>query len=277
MTPARLPLAWLPAWLPRGPALLLAAVVIAAVGAPWLAPYDPAQQFDLMQLRNTPPSRTHWLGTDPFARDLLSRLLFGARTSLLVGAVASSVGMAVGVAGGTAAAFLPPLWERLLLGACDVARTIPRLLWYLVLLLLLGALSPLPLGVVVGLSAAPTTIRLFHGEAAALRRRPFMEAARAAGTPLGRRLRVQLLPHLLPTVLATGVLLAADAMALEAGLSFVGVGVRPPHPSWGNMVQDGMAGLASAWWVAALPGGALVLTVGALARLADARPAERGA
>jgi peptide/nickel transport system permease protein len=131
--------------------------------------------------------------------------------------------------------------------------------------------------VVVGLSAAPTTIRLFHGEAAALRRRPFMEAARAAGTPLGRRLRVQLLPHLLPTVLATGVLLAADAMALEAGLSFVGVGVRPPHPSWGNMVQDGMAGLASAWWVAALPGGALVLTVGALARLADARPAERGA
>jgi peptide/nickel transport system permease protein len=268
---------WIPPWVPLLPALLVAALLIAALGAPWLAPYDPAQQLDLMQLRNTPPSRAHWLGTDPFARDLLSRLLHGARTSLLVGALAALVGMGVGVVGGSATAFLPPPWERVLLGACDVLRTLPRLLWYLMVLLLLGPMTPLPLGIVVGLSAAPATIRLVHGEAAALRQRPFMEAARAAGTPLGRRLRIHLLPHLLPTVLATGVLLAADAMALEAGLSFVGVGVRPPHPSWGSMVHDGMAGLESAWWVAALPGAALVLTVGALARLADAHPARPGA
>jgi peptide/nickel transport system permease protein len=268
---------WIPRWVPLPPALLLALVLLAALGAPWLAPYDPAQQFDLVQLRNTPPSRAHWLGTDPYARDLFSRLLYGARTSLLVGGAAAAVGMMVGLVGGSAAAFLPTPWERTLLGACDVLRTVPRLLWYLLVLLLLGTMTPLPLGVVVGLSAAPSTIRLVHGETAALRQRPFMEAARAMGTPLWRRLRVQLLPHLLPTVLATGVLLAADAMALEAGLSFVGVGVRPPHPSWGNMVQDGMAGLESAWWVAALPGAALVLAVGALARLADAHPARPGA
>lgn len=254
---------------------LLLGMAAAALLAPWLAPHDPALQFDLVQLRNTPPGSAHWLGTDPFARDLLSRALFGARTSLLVGIVAAGVGMGVGTVGGVATAFVPPGWERLILGACDVLRTLPRLLWYLVVLLVTGALAPLPLGVVVGLSAAPATIRLVHGEARALRRHPFMEAARALGTPLGRRLRVQLLPHLLPTVLATGVLLLADAMALEAGLSFVGLGVRPPRPSWGNMVQDGVAVLETAWWVAAVPGAALVLTVGCAARVADALPFGR--
>jgi peptide/nickel transport system permease protein len=230
-----------------------------ALLAPWLAPHDPALQFDLVQLRNTPPSAAHWLGTDPFARDLLSRALFGARTSLLVGVVAAVVGMGIGAVGGVATAFLPPALEATVLGACDVLRTLPRLLWYLVVLLLTGALAPLPLGVVVGLSAAPTTIRLVHGEARAL----------------GRRLRTQLLPHVLPTVLASGVLLLSDAMALEAGLSFVGLGVRPPQPSWGNMVQDGMSVLETAWWVAAVPGAALVLTVGCAARVADALPPWR--
>jgi peptide/nickel transport system permease protein len=250
---------------------VLAATGLLALLAPWLAPHDPALQFDLVQLRNTPPSAAHWLGTDPFARDILSRVLFGARTSLLVGVVAAGVGMGIGAVGGVTTAFLPPALEAAVLGACDVLRTLPRLLWYLVVLLLTGALSPLPLGVVVGLSAAPTTIRLIHGEARALRRRPFMEAARALGTPLGRRLRTQLLPHVLPTVLATGVLLLSDAMALEAGLSFVGLGVRPPQPSWGNMVQDGIPVLETAWWVAAVPGAALVLTVGCAARVADTR------
>jgi len=248
-----------------------------ALLAPWLAPYDPAWQFDLVQLRNTPPSAAHWLGTDSFARDLLSRLLFGARTSLVVGGVAALVGMGVGTAGGVATAFLPPWLEQLVLGGCDVLRTLPRLLWYLMVLLLAGALAPLALGVVIGVSAAPSTLRLVHGEAAALRARPFMEAARALGTPLGRRLRVQLLPHVLPTVLASGVLLLADAMALEAGLSFVGLGVRPPTASWGNMVQEGIPVLESAWWVAAVPGAALVLAVGCAARVADALPRGRGA
>ncbi len=260
---------------PRLALAVLAVMGLLALLAPWLAPHDPALQFDLVQLRNTPPSGAHWLGTDPFARDLLSRVLFGARTSLLVGVVAAGVGMGIGAVGGVATAFLPPALEAAVLGACDVLRTLPRLLWYLVVLLLTGALAPLPLGVVVGLSATPTTIRLVHGEARALRHRPFMEATRALGTPLGRRLRTQLLPHVLPTVLASGVLLLSDAMALEAGLSFVGLGVRPPQPSWGNMVQDGMSVLETAWWVAAVPGAALVLTVGCAARVADALPLWR--
>jgi peptide/nickel transport system permease protein len=243
-----------------------------ALLAPWLAPYDPAQQFDLVRLRNMPPTAHHWLGTDPLARDLLSRLLYGARTSLLVGGVAALVGMGAGMAAGTLTAFLPPTAERLLLGACDVLRTLPRLLWYLLVVLVAGALAPLPLAVVIGLSAAPATTRLVHGEARRLRRRPFMEAALALGTPVGRRVRTHLLPHLFPTVLATGVLLLADAMALEAGLSFVGLGVRPPQASWGSMVQDGIPVVESAWWVAALPGAALVLTVACAARLADALP-----
>lgn len=267
-----------PRW-PRAPltgvprsALLLGAMATGALLAPWLAPYDPAQQFDLVRLRNMPPTAHHWLGTDPLARDLLSRLLYGARTSLLVGGVAALVGMGAGMAAGTLTAFLPPTAERLLLGACDVLRTLPRLLWYLLVVLVAGALAPLPLAVVIGLSAAPATTRLVHGEARRLRRRPFMEAARALGTPVGRRVRTHLLPHLIPTVLATGVLLLADAMALEAGLSFVGLGVRPPQASWGSMVQDGIPVLESAWWVAALPGAALVLTVACAARLADALP-----
>lgn len=263
--------------LPRLPLAVLAALATVALLAPWLAPYDPAWQFDLVRLRNTPPSASHWLGTDSFARDLLSRALFGARTSLVVGMVAAVVGMGVGTAGGVATAWLSPGVERLVLGGCDVLRTIPRLLWYLVVLLLVGALAPLALGGVVGLSASPTILRLVHGEARALRRRPFMEAARVLGTPLGRRLRVQLLPHVLPTVLASGVLLFSDAMALEAALSFVGLGVRPPTASWGNMVQEGIPVLESAWWVAAVPGAALVLAVGCAARVADALPQGRGA
>lgn len=261
-------------WLPL---LLLGALATVALLAPWLAPYDPALQFDVVRLRNTPPSAAHWLGTDPFARDLLSRALFGARTSLLVGTVAATVGMGLGLAGGTLTAFLPPAAERLLLGGCDVLRTIPRLLWYLLVLLVAGTLAPLPLAVVIGLSAAPATMRLVHGEARRLRRQPFMEAARALGTPRVRQLRIQLLPHLVPTVLAAGVLLLADAMALEAGLSFVGLGVRPPQASWGSMVQDGIPVLESAWWVAAVPGAALLLAVSCAARVADALPPGRGA
>jgi peptide/nickel transport system permease protein len=250
-------------------ALLLSAMVLLAVFAPLLAPYEAATQLDIVALKNQAPSVSHLLGTDAYSRDILSRVLFGARTSLFVAVVATMLAIAAGVLwGGLAASAANRIGEAMML-VVDVFRSVPRLLLFLFAVALAGALSPLPLAMVLGISAWPAMGRLVYSLVRDAQSRAFVEAARAAGVAPVRVFLHHIVPHLMGPLGAAGTLLLADVLALEAGLSFLGLGIRPPGASWGNMVQDALPYLGSAWWTAAVPCVCLLVTVLSASQLAD--------
>ena len=250
-------------------AIALSLVVVAAVCAPWLTPFDPGAQLDIVALKNGAPSWSHWLGTDPYSRDIASRALFGARTSLGVASLATIIATIIGVVWGAVAAVLHGRIGLAMMSTVDVLRSVPRLLFFFGALVVLGVFNSLGLSIVLGASAWAGTSRLVFVRVAELNTRPFVESARALGATPWRVLRQQVVPHLLGPLAASGILLFADMLALESGLSFLGVGVRPPTASWGNMVQDAVPYLRSAWWLAAVPCVLLMTTVLAAATIAD--------
>jgi peptide/nickel transport system permease protein len=265
---------------------VLGAAVVAALCAPWLAG-DPVLQRDIVATRFLPPlssdlhGQFHLLGTDRFGRDVWARLLFGARLSLGVGALAVLVSVVVGVAVGAAAGFWRGWPGLLLLGLTDFALALPRV----VLLLLLASLWQPSAGLVVlvlGLTGWMTIARLVHGEVRTLATRPFVESAVGLGAGGARVLVRHILPNALTPVIVAAALGLGNAIMLEAGLSFLGLGVQPPAPSWGNLIASGRDTLVNAPWVATAPGVALVLVVVAATLLGDAvrdrfDPARRGA
>jgi len=252
--------------------LALAAVV--AVLAPLIAG-DPLLQRDIVATRFLPPfssdlhGQFHLLGTDRFGRDVWARLVFGARISLTVGALAVLVSGAVGVAVGAMAGFWRGWPSVLLLGFTDFALALPRV----VLLLLLASLwqpSAALVVLVLGLTGWMTIARLVHGEVRTLAVRPFVEGAIGLGAGGPRVLTRHILPNALTPVIVASALGLGNAIMLEAGLSFLGLGVQPPTPSWGNLIASGRDTLVNAPWVAAAPGVALVLVVVAATLLGDA-------
>jgi peptide/nickel transport system permease protein len=252
--------------------LLLAAA--AAALAPLLAA-DPLVQRDIVATRFLPPfssdlhGQFHLLGTDRFGRDVWARLIYGARISLTVGALAVLVSAAVGVAVGALAGFWRGWASTLLLGLTDFALALPRV----VLLLLLASLwqpSAALVVIVLGLTGWMTIARLVHGEVRALSVRPFVEGAIGLGAGGPRVLTRHILPNALTPVIVASALGLGNAIMLEAGLSFLGLGVQPPTPSWGNLIASGRDTLVNAPWVAAAPGVALVLVVVAATLLGDA-------
>ena len=253
---------------------MLALAVLAALLAPLLAG-DPIAQGDIVATRFLPPLATdphgsfHLLGTDRFGRDVWARLVYGARISLGVGALATGISVVVGMAVGAAAGSWRGWVGAALLGLTDFALALPRV----VLLLLLASLWQPSAGlviVVLGLTGWMTIARLVHAEVRALAARPFVESAAGLGA---RDLRI-LLRHILPNALTPVIVAAAlglgNAILLEAGLSFLGLGVQPPTPSWGNLIASGRDTLINAPWVATAPGVALVLVVVAATLLGDA-------
>lgn len=255
--------------------VVLCVVALSAVCAPWLAPFNPAQQLDIVALRNSTPSLAHPLGTDPYSRDVLSRLLYGARTSLVVGGLATLIALCVGCLWGGVAALLGRHGGTVLMLVVDVMRSVPRMLLFLVAVTLFGALSPYALAVVLGIAAWPVMARLTYGLARDMRTRPFVEAAEAVGVGRWNVLRRHIAPHVAGSIAAASALLLADVLAAESGLSFLGVGVRPPTASWGNMVQDALPYLGSAWWLAAIPCTCLLVTVLSVSTVADASHTAR--
>lgn len=253
----------------RFPAVALGGVVLLAVFAPLVAPFGAAEQLDIVALKNSAPSASHWLGTDAYSRDILSRALFGARTSLFVAFVATMIATLVGsLWGGVAASTAGRLGEVMML-AVDVFRSVPRMLLFLVAVALAGALSPLWLAALLGLSAGPAISRMAFTLVRDIRSRSFVEAAQAAGGTPTRVFLHHVVPHLTGPFTAAGTLLLADILALESGLSFLGLGIRPPGASWGNMVQDALPYLGSAWWTAAVPCACLLATVLSASALAE--------
>ncbi|HWN19257.1 MAG TPA: ABC transporter permease [Gemmatimonadales bacterium] len=256
-----------------GLAVLLLAI-LAAVMAPLLA-VDPSLQRDIVATRFLPPLSTdfhgafHLLGTDRFGRDVWARLLFGARVSLGVGVLAVLLSVVIGMAVGAAAGFWQGRTGLVLLGLTDFALALPRV----VLLLLLASLwqpSAALVIVVLGLTGWMTIARLVHGEVRALAARPFVESAVALGVRSPRVLVRHILPNALTPVIVAAALGVGNAIMLEAGLSFLGLGVQPPTPSWGNLIASGRDTLVNAPWVATAPGVALVLVVVAATLLGDA-------
>lgn len=259
----------------RAGLLLLAGLTGLALLAPLVAGADPAAQGDVVATRflaplaHGPDGHFHLLGTDRFGRDVWARLVHGARVSLLTGFLATAIAVGIGLVVGTVAGVWRGPLGRGLMAATDFALALPRV----VLLLLLAALWP-PSGVLVvlvlGLTGWMSIARLVYGEAVGLMARPFVLAARSLGA---RRLRLafrHLVPNLWTPVTVAAALGVGNAITLEAGLSYLGLGVQPPAPSWGGMIASGRDTLVNAPWVALAPGLALVLTVVACTLLGDA-------
>ncbi|MEP6779926.1 MAG: ABC transporter permease [Gemmatimonadaceae bacterium] len=247
----------------------LSIVVLAALLAPWIAPFDPTRQLDIVALKNATPSFVHLLGTDAYSRDILSRALFGARTSLTIALFATSIAIVFGSLWGGLAAMSSKQSGDAMMLVVDTIRSVPRMLLFLVTVVLLGSLTPPMLAIMLGASAWPATSRLIYTIVRDLKTREFVEAAQSVGASSWRIFRHHLIPHTLGPIAASSALLLADCLAVESGLSFLGLGVRPPDPSWGNMVQDALPYLGSAWWVAAVPCSCLLVTVLAAANVAD--------
>jgi peptide/nickel transport system permease protein len=254
--------------------VVLVLAVLVAVFAPLLA-VDPVLQRDIVATRFLPPFSTdlhgtfHLLGTDRFGRDVWARLAFGARVSLGVGLLAVLLSVAIGTLVGAAAGFWRGKIGVALLGLTDFALALPRV----VLLLLLASLwqpSAALVIAVLGVTGWMTIARLVHGEVRALSERPFVESAVALGVKGPRVLLRHILPNALTPVIVAAALGVGNAIMLEAGLSFLGLGVQPPTPSWGNLIASGRDTLVNAPWVATAPGVALVLVVVAATLLGDA-------
>jgi len=256
-------------------AAALSLAVVVAVAAPLVTTGAPADQPDVVGARFLPPLSTdrhggfHPLGTDRFGRDVWTRLAYGARVSLAVSGVAVLLSVALGVAVGAVAGYASGAPALALLGITDFALALPRV----VLVLLLTSLWPPSATLVVlvlGATGWMTIARLVYGEVRALAARPFVEGATALGAGRTRVLWRHILPNALTPVIVAAALAVGNTIMLEAGLSFLGLGVQPPAPSWGNMIASGRDTLVNAPWVAMAPGVALVLVVVACTMLGDA-------
>ncbi len=255
--------------------LVLTMIVVCAIAAPLVTNGDPTAQRDIVATRFVPPlardvhGAFHPMGTDRFGRDVWTRLIYGARVSMGVGVLAVLVSLILGVLVGAVAGYWRGPISVALLALTDFALALPRV----VLLLLLAALwqpSTLLVVTVLGVTGWMGIARLVHGEVRALAARPFVEGAVAVGA---RRLRIltrHILPNALTPVIVAAALGVGNAIVLEAGLSYLGLGVQPPTPSWGNMITSGSDTLVNAPWVAIAPGVALVLVVVACTMLGDA-------
>jgi peptide/nickel transport system permease protein/oligopeptide transport system permease protein len=239
--------------------VLIAMVVVSAILAPLLAPHDPLRG-DLRGAYLRPPGGTYLLGTDTQGRDLLSRVIYGARVSLIVGLVSQTIATLLGVTMGLLSGFYGRWVDALVMRLADITLAFPTLL---LLIAIAAAVNPslLVVFVVIGAVGWAAMARLVRSQVLVLRGTDYVTAARALGAPDRRLLFRHLLPNVRAQVIVAATLGAAGAMMAEAALSFVGLGVQPPTPSWGGMVADGRDLLRVAPWVSVVPGLALGLTV----------------
>jgi len=250
--------------------VLLVAVV--AMAAPWLAPEDPVRQ-SLRGRLHAPTlegadGRAHLLGTDHLGRDVLSRVIYGSRVSLVVGFSAVVVGGLLGSALGILAGFVGGRMDGVIMTAADAQLAFPFILLAIGIIAVLGPSFP-TLIVVIGLSGWVSYARILRSQVLVLRSREFVEAIRALGGSVLRIVLRHVLPNVLSSIVVVATLELARAIVLEATLSFLGLGIQPPTPSWGGMIHEGRDYLDSAWWIATCPGIVLMLTSIVVSRTGD--------
>jgi peptide/nickel transport system permease protein len=248
---------------------LLVVVAALALLAPVLPLKDPNRHWNIIELKNRPPSGEFWFGTDPYSRDVFSRVVFGARVSLGVGVLAAVLSTTLGAAYGAVAGFAGGWAERVMMRTVDALLGIPRVLILLAVVALWGKVSTLSLVLLIGLTGWLGTSRIARDHVRLVRTRDFVAAARALGAAGSRVLLRHVVPHLATPVMVVTPLAVGNVIALEAGLSYLGLGVQPPNASWGNIMADGADTVAAAWWTVAFPGAFVVLTVMAVNVLGD--------
>jgi len=253
---------WRLKWGMGGAAIFLA-IVLSAVFAPWIAPHDPV----IVDIRHRmgPPAwmeggtREHVLGTDQIGRDLLSRVIWGGRVSLVVGVTAVLLSSTIGILFGLAAGYFGGRLDWSIMTFINVMLTFPFVLLALAVIAVLGPSMPNMI-IVLGVTGWPVYARVVRAETFALREREFVLAARALGGSHARIVFRQILPNLISPIVVIATLQIAQVIILESFLSFLGLGVQPPTPAWGNMLGEGRVYMLNSWWIAAFPGLAIFVT-----------------
>ncbi|MCS7260906.1 MAG: ABC transporter permease [Anaerolineae bacterium] len=257
--------------------VLIGLIVLAAILAPVLSPHDPTKQYrdgltkggqPLPSTLVTEGSLRFPLGTDPNGRDLLSRILYGARVSLIVGVLANALAITIGTFIGSVAGFFGNPLETLLMRFTDIMMAFPTLLLAMTLVAILKP-SMWIIILVIGLVYWTWIARVIYGQVVALRERDFVVASRAIGSPRIYTLTRHILPQLVPTIIVWGTLGIATNVMLEASLSYMGIGVQPPTPSWGGIIQQGQSFYRTAPWLVIFPGLAIMVTIFAFNLLGD--------
>lgn len=245
---------------PRAAIGVLAVALFVALVGGMLSPYDPNAFNGIAGMQNMPPSWAHPFGTDGLSRDVLSRVIAGARISLGVGALSVFIAVFVGTTWGAVAGSTDSWLDDLLMRIVDAMLVIPRVLLLLVLASA-GPMSPWKLALALGLTAWPPMSRVVRAQVRAMRQREWVLAARALGATPTRILMRHVLPGVMPHIAVAATLSFASVIPLEAGLSFLGLGVRPPTASWGNIMRDGADRMLDSWWMLLFPALAIIATV----------------
>lgn len=242
-------------------------IVIIAVFAPALAPFHPTDDADLM-VSDEPPNDTYWFGTDNQGRDILSRVIFGARISLAVGLISQGFNTLIGIILGMTAGFFGKWWDDIVMGLTNIMLSIPSLIFALAIMALLGP-GLLNVFLALGFTNWSYTCRITRSQVLSARSLDYVTAARALGYGQIRIMFTQILPNVVGPILVIATLGVAYAILLEASLSFLGLGVQPPTPSWGAMLSTAREQLFTAPWISIFPGLAIFVTVLGLNLLGD--------
>lgn len=240
-----------------GAAVVLSLITISLL-APFLSPYDPTT-IDVYNVLS-PPGKAHWLGTDELGRDLLSRIIWGSRVSLKVGFVAVSIALMIGILVGSVAGFYGGKVDALLMRFVDIMLAFPT---FFLILAVIAILEPniYTIMAVIGVTGWMDVARLVRAEFLSLKERDFVDAGRAIGISNARLIFRHILPNALSPVFVAATFGVAGAILTESGLSFLGLGVQPPDPSWGNILTSGKDNIEIAWWLSLYPGLAILITV----------------
>jgi peptide/nickel transport system permease protein len=241
-------------------------VAIAAIAAPLLSPHDPVEQNILAKLR--PPTAEHLVGTDAFGRDILSRLLYGARISLVIGFVSTIAAMLIGSLIGILAGWYGGRFDTFVMQAMDMLLAFPSLILGLLIVAMLGP-SMTNIILAIALTSIPAFARIARAPTIAVKEREYIEACRALGYSDARIMGGHILPNIFPEILVMASLWLANAIRTEASLAFIGLGVKPPTPTWGGMIREGFENILDSAWLAIAPGLAILIVVFALNLLGD--------
>ena len=241
-------------------------IVLVALFAPWISPYDPIAQD--MNIQHAPPGWEHPFGTDSYGRDQFSRILWGARVSLVVGTLSVLFAMAAGIPLGMIGGYTGGRIDNLINRFIDMFMSFPIVILGLLVLAIMGP-GLIKIVIAIALAITPRIARLARGSTLAIKGKEFIEAARAIGQNNLKIMFIHILPNILGDLLVMGTLWVATAIIVEASLSFIGLGVRPPTPSWGAMIREGLDQLTNAPWLSFFPGLAIFLSVFSFNLIAD--------
>lgn len=241
---------------------------LAAIFAPWIAPYDPTEQR-IATARLVPPSPEHLMGTDELGRDLFSRIVYGARISMRIGLIAEGIALTIGIILGATAGFVGGWVDNLIMRVTDVFFAIPALLFLIVVVAIFDS-SATTIFLALGLIAWPSEARMMRSEVLRIREREYVTAARALGLHNIRIVMRHILPNAIASMIVIGSLGVAGAILAEATLSFLGLGIQEPIASWGTMINRGQQFVFTAWWYSVFPGAVIMLVVLGFNFLGDA-------